>query len=88
MPIHDWTRVSAGTFHDFHVAWIAELRKVLNNGLLPAGFYAMSEQVSGDANVDVLTLERGGARSGQRIRRRGDVRARCSPAGRSDRTRL
>lgn len=23
MPIHDWTRVSAGTFHDFHVAWIA-----------------------------------------------------------------
>ena len=20
MPIHDWTRVSAGTFHDFHVA--------------------------------------------------------------------
>jgi hypothetical protein len=58
MPIHDWTRVSAGTFHDFHMAWIAELRKALNDGLLPDGFYAMSEQVGGDANVDVLTLER------------------------------
>lgn len=21
MPVHDWSRVSAGTFHDFHVAW-------------------------------------------------------------------
>ena len=60
MPIHDWTRVSAGTFHDFHLAWIAELRKALNGGLLPPGFYAMSEQVSADANVDVLTLERMG----------------------------
>ena len=27
MPIHDWTRVKAGTFHDFHLAWIAEMRK-------------------------------------------------------------
>jgi hypothetical protein len=58
MPIHDWTRVSAGTFHDFHMAWIAELRKALNGGVLPPGFYAMSEQVSGEAHVDVLTLER------------------------------
>lgn len=23
MPIHDWTRVEAGIFHDFHHAWIA-----------------------------------------------------------------
>jgi hypothetical protein len=22
MPIHDWTRVDAGIFHDFHHAWI------------------------------------------------------------------
>lgn len=35
MPIHDWTRVTAGTWHDFHLAWIAELRNVLNGGLLP-----------------------------------------------------
>ena len=22
MPVHDWTHVSAGTFHDFHCTWI------------------------------------------------------------------
>jgi hypothetical protein len=30
MPVHDWTRVDAGIFHDFHNAWITELRNVLN----------------------------------------------------------
>jgi len=57
MPVHDWTRVSAGTFHDFHVAWIIELRKALNRGILPAGFYALAEQVAGDIGPDVLTLK-------------------------------
>ncbi len=44
MPVHDWTRVEAGVFHDFHNAWISELRGALNEGLLPTGYYAMSEQ--------------------------------------------
>lgn len=57
MPIHDWTRVSAGTWHDFHQAWIAELRKTLNGGLLPPDYYAQSEQVSGRTLPDVLTLQ-------------------------------
>jgi hypothetical protein len=57
MPIHDWTRVSAGTFHDFHLAWIAELRKALNSGLLPAGYYALAEQLAGPFGPDVLALE-------------------------------
>jgi hypothetical protein len=35
MPVHAWTRVTAGTFHDFHNAWIAELRNALNGGVLP-----------------------------------------------------
>ena len=35
MPVHDWTRVEAGIFHDFHVAWLPEIRKALNGGLLP-----------------------------------------------------
>ena len=26
MPIHDWTRVAPGIFHDFHNAWVMELR--------------------------------------------------------------
>ncbi|MCA9009376.1 MAG: hypothetical protein KDB01_06500 [Planctomycetaceae bacterium] len=25
MPMHDWTRVSAGTYHAFHNAWIEPL---------------------------------------------------------------
>ena len=57
MPIHDWRRVHAGTYHDFHTSWISELKKQLNKGLLPEGFYAMSEQTAGDTGPDVLTLQ-------------------------------
>jgi Protein of unknown function (DUF4058) len=58
MPIHDWTRVDAGVFHDFHHAWIAEIRRSLNRGLLPRGYYALAEQISGGVGPDVLTLNR------------------------------
>ena len=34
MPVHDWTRVSPGTFHDFHGRWITHLSESLNAGLL------------------------------------------------------
>jgi hypothetical protein len=63
MPIHDWTRVDAGTFHAFHVAWITHLTEALNDGLLPAGFFALPEQVIAGPIPDVVTLERqpGGA---------------------------
>jgi hypothetical protein len=56
MPVHEWTRVTAGTFHDFHNAWVTELRNVLNGGVLPEGYYALGEQRSGDVSPDVLTL--------------------------------
>jgi len=57
MPIHDWTRVSAGTWHDFHLAWIAEIRNALNGGLLPESYYAQAEQIAGPMGPDVLTLQ-------------------------------
>src|SRR5436190_244751 len=57
MPVHAWNRVTAGTFHDFHVAWIAELRRALNGGLLPQGYYALAEQVAGEIIPNVLTLQ-------------------------------
>jgi hypothetical protein len=57
MPVHDWTRVDAGTFHAFHTVWIAELMVSLNGGLLPAGYYAMAEQHLGRLVPDVLTLQ-------------------------------
>jgi hypothetical protein len=58
MPVHDWSRVDAGAFHDFHNVWIALLRIAFNTGLLPEGFYAMSEQHGGKYIADVLTLHR------------------------------
>ena len=56
MPIHDWTRVEAGVFHDFHTVWIGAIRNALNEGLLPSGYYALAEQHAGRYITDVLTL--------------------------------
>lgn len=42
MPIHDWTRVRAGTFHHFHQRWIAALGDTLNTGWLPPGYFALA----------------------------------------------
>jgi hypothetical protein len=56
MPLHDWTRVDDGIFHDFHCAWIIHLKESLNEGLLPDGYYAMAEQHARDRIPDVLTL--------------------------------
>lgn len=57
MPIHDWTRVSFGTFHNFHQGWTIALRDALNAGRLPEGFFAMAEQVVGRPEGDVVALE-------------------------------
>ena len=57
MGIHDWTRVTAGIFHDFHHDWITMLKRALNDGRLPPGFYALAEQIAGGLGPDVLTLD-------------------------------
>ncbi len=56
MPVHDWTRVTAGTFHAFHLTWIAEIQLALNSGILPPDYYAQAEQIAGPLGPDVLTL--------------------------------
>src|SRR5437899_11605860 len=56
MPVHDWTLVEAGIFHDFHTVWIGAIRNGLNEGLLPKGYYALAEQHVGRPIPDVLTL--------------------------------
>jgi hypothetical protein len=56
MPIHDWTRVKAGAFHNFHVLWTSTLTNRLNAGLLPAGYFAMAEQIIGGPEPDVVSL--------------------------------
>lgn len=58
MPIHDWTRVDAQLFHDFHQAWTIAIRNALNGGLLPKGYSALVEQHAAGLVPDVLALER------------------------------
>jgi hypothetical protein len=57
MPIHNWTRVDAGIFHDFHHSWIEEIKRILNRDLLGPDYYALSEQITGPFGPDVLTLK-------------------------------
>jgi hypothetical protein len=57
MPMHDWIRVEPNYFHDFHVGWIAAFRQSLNNGVLPAGYYALAEQNVPPFEPDVLALQ-------------------------------
>jgi hypothetical protein len=62
MPVHDWTRVSDGTFHDFHNSWMIEIKRTLMRGRLPKGYYVMTERIAGDLGApDVLTLQRADA---------------------------
>ena len=56
MPLHDWTRATPGMFPDFHSGWLTDLKRTLNRGLLPPGYYAMAEQRASLYGPDVLTL--------------------------------
>ena len=58
MPIHDWTRVPAGLFHDFHQSWSIRIKDALNAGRLPKGLSALVEQRAGNWEPDVLAIER------------------------------
>ena len=56
MPIHDWTREDAGTFHNFHQDWTIQLYRALNAGRLPPGYLAMTEQRVEGWEPDVISL--------------------------------
>jgi hypothetical protein len=57
MPIQDWTRVTAATWHAFHLTWISEIQLALNGGRLPPCYYAQAEQIAHPLGPDVLTLQ-------------------------------
>jgi len=57
MPLHDWSRVPAGLFHDFHQSWSIRIKDALNAGRLPTGTVALVEQKSGPLESDVLAIE-------------------------------
>ncbi len=56
MPMHDWSRVSSGTYHNFHEGWTIELRNSLNRGILPPGYYAMADQRVQGPEPDVVAF--------------------------------
>lgn len=57
MPIHDWSRVPSGIFHNFHQAWTISIMDALNAGGLPPGYFALVEQYTGSEYPDVIALE-------------------------------
>src|SRR2546430_1134400 len=82
MPIHDWTRVDAGLFHDFHQDWTIELRRSLNAGVLPSGFLALIDQPIGGPISDVPTLHRAPKNPAKREIEGGLAVANAPPKGR------
>jgi hypothetical protein len=63
MPIHDWTRLEPGDFHDFHQCWVVAIRNALNSGPLPPEYMAMTEQVTGRPIPEVVTLQTRGPKA-------------------------
>jgi hypothetical protein len=61
MALHDWSRVPAGLFHDFHQSWSIRIKDALNAGRLPKGLSALVEQRADTCEPDlsdVLAIER------------------------------
>ncbi len=66
MPIHDWTRVDAGLFHDFHQDWTVELCRTLNARELAPGFAALIDFQASDPISDMPTFHRRPKNAGER----------------------
>ncbi len=57
MPIHNWTNVYDGLFHDFHQSWCIRIKDALNAGKLPKGLTALVEQIIPSKEPDVLAID-------------------------------
>jgi hypothetical protein len=69
MPVHDWTRVDEGVYHDLHLSWNAALLKALNGGLLPSDYYALTGCGNGPLRPDPLNP----AQPAERLPEAGDL---------------
>jgi len=63
MPIHDWTRVDAGIFQNFHHAWISTIGRALNSRVLASDCYGLAERVPAHLGLDELSLETVGSKA-------------------------
>ena len=57
MPAHDWSRIPAGLFHEFHQSWSVRMKDALNQGILPDGYYALVEQRLQGPEPDIIAVE-------------------------------
>jgi hypothetical protein len=58
--MHDWKNADPDVYHDFHTSWIVTIRRALNHGILPKGYYALAEKsIGGEMIPDVITMHRG-----------------------------
>lgn len=67
MPIHDWIRIDAGTYHDFRGGWTIGIRNRLNSGLLPDGLFAMVDRPEPDVSAPRRSDSEHYARKADRI---------------------
>ncbi len=56
MPLHDWSGIPAGLFHDFHQTWSIQIELALNAGILPKGLSALVEQRGGSKRSEGLPI--------------------------------
>jgi hypothetical protein len=73
MPLHDWSPMPAGLFHDFHQAWSIHIRSALNGGILPKGFSALVEQRTGAKEPDIIAVERRSRRQNRDLEKAGGL---------------
>lgn len=66
MPIHDWTRVESGLFHEFYQSWSVRIKDALNGGRMPKGYYALVEPKVHGLEPDVIAVETGPSRKSKR----------------------
>ena len=83
---HADTRSDPGPFrdvHDFHQTWTVTLCNALNEGILPAGYFAMLEQRQrvGGPIADVLAMELALPQAQRRRNPRAGWRLRCRRRG-------
>ena len=57
MPVHNWKRVDAGLFHNFHQTWAVALSNALNAGVLPGDYFSLIEQNVRGPIPDALALK-------------------------------
>src|SRR5256885_2075620 len=67
MPIHNWDRVPAGLFHDFHQTWSIHIASALNGGSLPRDLSALVERKKGPGQPEVCSTRKQYAGRANRI---------------------